>query len=208
MKIINCKQGTDEWLKARLGVATASNFKKIVQPVSGDLSSTLKHYALELASQLLTTDQEETYQSEAMARGNELEPEARQDYEEFYFTKVEEVGFVSCGDYGYSPDGLVGEDGLVEFKCPNQVTHTKYLSENRLPLEYKPQVLGGLLCMPERKWCDFVSYHPSFIGDKKRFIKRIYRKDNEEFIDKLKKGLEKITILKQEILSKIKEDGA
>ena len=99
--------------------------------------------------------------------------------------------------YGYSPDGLVGDDGLVEFKCPNQKTHTKYLYKGVLPTEYKAQVQGGLY-VSERKWCDFVSFHPNFIADKKLFLIRVCRDD--KFIECLAKGLEKLNAYQIEIL--------
>jgi exodeoxyribonuclease (lambda-induced) len=102
--------------------------------------------------------------------------------------------------YGYSPDGLVGDDGLVEYKCPNQKTHTKYLYGNKLPTEYIAQVQGGLY-VSKRKWCDFVSFHPNFIDDKKLFIIRVYR--DEEFIECLAKGLAKLNALRLDILKNL-----
>jgi putative phage-type endonuclease len=200
MKIINCEQGTEEWLNHRLGVATASNFNKIITS-KGDLSKTIKTYALQLASELLTIRQEEGFKSDDMIRGNQLEEEARAAYEEYNFVKVDQVGFVSCDDYGYSPDGFVGKDGAVEFKCPKSHTHVKYLADNKLPTEYKAQVQGGLFCTG-RQWCDFVSYHPDFIEDKRLLVVRVNR--DEEFISKLKIGINKVIEMRNEIIKKIK----
>jgi putative phage-type endonuclease len=201
MEIIkNIEQGSEEWFKMRLGVATASNFSKIVTS-TGKLSTTLSAYALDLASQSLLEEQEESYQNEAMRRGNELEPEAKQAYQEATFNSVEEVTFITCGDYGYSPDGLVSEDGLIEIKCPQANTHTKYLCDNKLPTAYIQQVQGGLM-VSGRKWCDFVSYHPSFKGDKKLFIVRVER--DEEFIKALKAGIDLVIKKRNEILEKLK----
>ncbi len=200
MEIIkDIEQGSEEWLKLRLGIATASNFSSIVTS-KGEPSATLSKYALELASELLIIEQEETYKSFDMMRGNEIEPEAREAYQEYTFNCIEQVAFIKGEDYGYSPDGLVGEDGLIEIKCPNQVTHTKYLFEDRLPVEYVQQVQGGLF-VSGRKWCDFISYHPNFKEDKKLFIKRVFR--DEDFIKKLEAGIKKTIQLRNEYLEKI-----
>lgn len=183
----------------RLGIATASNFDSIITS-TGELSKTLPKYALQLASELLITEPEEIYKSFDMMRGNELEPEAREAYQEFTFNYVEQVTFIKCDGYGYSPDGLIGDDGLLEIKCPNQTTHTKYLFENRLPVEYVQQVQGGLFAS-RRQWCDFVSYHPNFQEDKRLFIKRVYR--DEELIKKLEVGIMKAIAMRDEFLGKI-----
>lgn len=199
MKIINCTQGSNEWLHIRRGVATASNFSKVVTS-DGKPSKQATDYAFQLASELITDIQEESYKSADMQRGNDLEPEARNEYQQETLTLVEEVGFVLCDYFGYSPDGFVGDDGLVEFKCPNQKTHTKYLMGNKLPTEYKAQVQGGLLAT-KRKWCDFVSYHPNFEDDKRLFIVRVYR--DEEFITVLDGGLKKLNDNKNKIINNI-----
>ncbi len=195
----NIEQGSQEWLKLRLGIATASNFDSIVTS-TGELSRSLPNYALELASQFFISEPEEVYKSADMLRGNELEPEAREVYQEYTFNFVEQVSFIKKDDYGYSPDGLIGEDGLIEIKCPNQVNHFKYICENKLPVQYIQQVQGGLF-VSGRKWCDFISYHPNFQEDKKLFIKRVYR--DEEFIKKLKIGIDKVILMRNEFLKKI-----
>jgi len=199
MQIINCVQGSDEWLNIRLGIATASCFSKIVTS-KGEPSTQSNAYALQLASEIITERQEETYKSADMQRGNELEEDARQAYQEATLSFVDEIGFIHCGFYGASPDGFVQYDGLIEIKCPKQNTHTKYLFNNKLPTEYKAQVQGGLF-VSGRKWCDFISYHPNFEEDKKLFIIRVER--DEEFINLLKIGLDKLNKYKNKILSKI-----
>jgi putative phage-type endonuclease len=199
MQIINCEQGSDEWLQLRRGVATASNFSKIVT-TKGEISKQLRDYAFQLASEIITNLQDESYKSADMQRGNDLEPDARNAYQQHTLSLVKEVGFMKNDFYGYSPDGLVGDDGLVEYKCPNQKTHTKYLYGNKLPTEYIAQVQGGLY-VSKRKWCDFVSFHPNFIDDKKLFIIRVYR--DEEFIECLAKGLAKLNALRLDILKNL-----
>jgi putative phage-type endonuclease len=199
MQILDCEQGSEAWLQLRRGVATASNFSKIVT-TKGEISKQLRDYAFQLASETITNLQDESYKSADMQRGNDLEPDARNAYQQHTLSLVKEVGFMKNDFYGYSPDGLIGDDGLAEIKCPNQKTHTKYLYKGVLPTEYKAQVQGGLY-VSKRKWCDFVSFHPNFIDDKKLFIIRVYR--DEEFIECLAKGLAKLNALRLDILKNL-----
>lgn len=196
-------QGSEEWLRLRLGVATASNFDKIITP-TGKESTQFEKYALELATQTLVSEPDSTFKNEAMQRGNALEALARQLYQETTLNFVDEITMFksNCGNFGYSPDGLIGEDGLLEIKCPLATTHLKYLIDNKLPSEYIPQVQGGLL-VSGRKWCDFVSYHPNF---KERNILIIRVERDKEFITKLKEGIEKTIKLRDQILAKLAID--
>ena len=175
MQIIkNIEQGTDEWLKLRLGVATASNFDKIIT-TAGKESESLKKYALQLATELMLEIPEPTFKNDIMARGNELEALAREAYQEETFNVVEQITMFKsdCSNFGYSPDGLVGNDGLVEIKCPLATTHFKYLIDNKIPSEYWQQVQGGLW-VSQRKWIDFISFN-SYFKEKKLFIIRVER---------------------------------
>ena len=201
MKIINgIEQGSKEWLQMRLGVATASDFKKIITS-TGKESKTLKDYALELASESLLTEPESSYKSEAMQRGNDLEDEARKYYSFITDTKVDQVTFIKKDDeIGYSPDGLIDDNGSIEIKCPQKKNHLKYLVDNKLPAEYKSQVQGGLY-ISGRDYCDFISYHPLFKDDKKMMVVRVGR--DEEYIKKLSDLLKKTIDLKNEILTQL-----
>mgnify|MGYP003109553215 CR=1 FL=1 len=200
MQIIkDIEQGSQEWLQLRLGIATASNFKKIITSTGAE-SKSLKDYAFELASDSLLTEPEASFQSEAMIRGNELEEEARSYYSFVNDVKIDQVTFIKKDEIGYSPDGLIGENGLIEIKCPLKKNHLKYLIDNKLPSDYKPQVQGGLY-ISEREYCDFISYHPLFKDDKKMFVVRVYR--DEEYIKKLSDLLTKTIELKNEILTKL-----
>jgi len=144
MQVIkDIEQGSQEWLQMRLGVATASNFDKNITS-TGVESKALKDYAFELASDSLLTEPEVGFQSEAMIRGNKLEEEARSYYSFVTDNKVEEVTFIKKDNIGYSPDGLIGDNGLIEIKCPLKKNHLKYLIDNKLPTKYKAQVQGGL----------------------------------------------------------------
>lgn len=200
MQIIkNIEQGSIEWLNLRLSKATASNFDKIITS-TGKPSASASDYVEELAGEYFMEKAEEGYKNETMIRGNELEEEARQLYQERNLVNVEEVTIMTCEDWAYSPDGLVGNEGLIEIKCPLSKTHTKYILENKLPTKYKAQVQGGLY-ISGRKWCDFVSYNPSFKDDFKLFTVRVYR--DEDFIQSLERELIKITEKKKELINQL-----
>ena len=198
MIIHNVEQGTDEWLNLRKGVATASNFSKIITS-TGKESTAIDKYAFELATDSLLTKIEAGYSNANMQRGNELEPLARQTYQEETFNLVEQCGFITsdCGNFGYSPDGLIGDDGLIEIKCPLATNHFNYIIDKKCPTAYYSQVQGGLF-ITGRKWCDFVSYHPDFTQP--LFIFRVER--DEEFITQLDILLKKLLSIKNEFLTK------
>jgi putative phage-type endonuclease len=201
MKILNCIQGSDEWLQARVGVLTASIFADIITPTKGEIAKKIDDVAFNLAVEKITGEREESYTNAAMQRGNDLEPIAREAYEQHKLELVEEVGLMlsDCGNYGYSPDGLIGDDGLIEIKCPLANTHASYLLSNELPSKYKAQVQGGLF-VSGRKWCDFVSYHPSF-GAKSLMIVRVER--DEEFIQKLHNAIQLFILKRDDFLNKL-----
>jgi exodeoxyribonuclease (lambda-induced) len=104
-----------------------------------------------------------------------------------------------CGNFGYSPDGLVGEDGLIEIKCPLAITHFQYIIDNKAPIDYWQQLQGGLW-VSGRKYIDFVSYHPNF-KTKQLFVKRVERE--EDYIAKLAELANKTILARDELLNKI-----
>lgn len=202
MQIIrDIEQGSEAWLQLRLGVATASNFDKIIT-AGGKESATLPKYALELATQCLLIAPEPSYKNEVMARGNELEPLARQAYQEETLQAVEEITMFKsdCGNFGFSPDGLLGDAGVIEIKCPLAITHAKYLLDNKIPTDYWQQVQGGLW-VSGRKFCDFVSFNPNF-KERSIFIIRVER--DEAFIAELARLAQKTITMRDEILRQIK----
>lgn len=184
MKILNLEQGSEEWHNIRLGLATASRFKDIVTPAKGDKSASYKTYMYELIAEKLTKERDETFKSAWMDRGNELEPLARSSYEFVNDVEVKEVGIMLNDEMtiGASPDGLIGEVGGLEIKCPKPSTVVKYMLDGCLPLEYKPQVMGSLW-ISEREWWDFLAFHPSMDF----FEIRVYR--DEEYIKKMEQHL-------------------
>jgi putative phage-type endonuclease len=197
MKILDCLQGTPEWLDARKGIPTASNFCKIITP-KGERSKQREKYLYKVAAEAISGIIEETYQNAAMERGILMEAEARKFYSMVNDVEVQEVGFCLSDDekYGCSPDGIVGE-GILEIKCPLPATHIGYLIENKLPADYIPQVQGQLL-VTGAKWCDFISYAP---GIKPLVIRA---KPNKTFLSALQAELEAFIKELDEIVRRFK----
>lgn len=179
MRISDAIQGSEEWLESRIGRPTASNFGKLITP-TGKASASSQTYIDELIAQRITGEIPEFFKSEAMQRGNDLEPAAKALYEFAHDVEVKEVGLCLHDKYecGASPDGLIGLDGGLEIKCPLPHTHVSYLRGGGIPSKYIPQV-QGCLWITEREWWDFMSYHPSM----EDLIVRVYR-DNA-YITKL-----------------------
>ena len=196
MKTIECVQGTPEWFAVRCGVPTASNFDKLLC-ADGKVSKQRTKYLWQLAGETITGIAEETYQNAAMERGKIVEAEARQLYSLVTGEEVKEVGFCISNDYGASPDGLVGEKGLLEIKCPNIATHVGYLLDNAMPVDYFQQTQGQLF-VTGRAWVDFMSYYPGM----KPLIVRVTR--DEKFIFALADELNKFCTELKETVKKIR----
>jgi putative phage-type endonuclease len=168
------QQGTDEWQAARRGLITASTIGKLItgtgKPANNDTS---RAQLLQLLAERITGESEDSFYGEDMQRGHLLEPFARDLYAKHY-APVQECGFVTCDfdgvTIGYSPDGFVGLDGLIEVKSPRRKTHLKSLLNDEVPAEYVPQVQAGL-AVTGRAWCDFISYAPGL----PLFVKRCTR---------------------------------
>lgn len=174
------EQGTDEWKQQRCGKATASRIADIIaKGRSGAVSASRKNYAAQLVCERLTETVEETYTSKEMAWGTEKEPEARAAYAFLYADgqEVTKAGFVdhpTIAMAGASPDGFVGEDGLIEIKCPNSATHIDTLLNGTIKGEYITQMQWQMACTG-RQYCDFVSYDPRLSDHLKIYVKRIPR---------------------------------
>ena len=170
MQIINVEQRSPEWFKAREGRVTGSEVKNLLG--ARGLGKTGLTYAITKASESLKVVYDfDSFDSYAMQRGRELEPVALNEYEIREMQSVTSVGFVIKGDdLGVSPDGLVGEDGGIEIKCPLDTQHIKNMIENECPSEYFDQV-QMCLYVTGRKWWDLVTYNPDFAEglDYKRF---------------------------------------
>lgn len=158
MKTIDCEQGSAEWLASRCGVFSASNFDKLIT-TKGEPSKQAQKYIFQVAAEKVSGIKEDSFQSSAMLKGIETEEEAVDFYELTHGVEPVKVGFClhENGFYGCSPDRLVGDDGLLEIKCPLPHTHVEYLLENNLYQDYFQQVQGQLF-VTGRKWCDLMSY--------------------------------------------------
>lgn len=165
MKILECLQGSPEWFEFHRGIATASQFDKIITPKTGKLSAAADDYIAQKVAEKVGafSMMPDQLVSKAMLHGIETEPEARNWYSMVRDVDVRQVGFVTTDDgrFGCSPDGMVEEDGTLELKCPQPKTHVSYLLDGVLPSEYAPQVHGQLY-VTGRKWVDFVSYAVGF----------------------------------------------
>lgn len=196
-------QNSDEWIQLRLGVATASNFDKIITP-GGKESATLPKYAKTLALELSYEKLKEAeHVSLAMQAGKDYEAEARQLYQEKTFNIVEEITMFKsdCGNFGYSPDGLVGDDGLIEIKNLEADAHSEVLINKKMPNDYIPQVQGGLW-VSGRKWCDFIAYNRYCKNPlKKLIVIRIER--NDAYILQLEILAKKTILLRDEKLKQL-----
>ena len=192
MKINKDKQGTEEWLKSRLGKMTASNAQTIQANGAG-----LTTYVYQKVAEILSGKMEDSYINDDMERGNELEDTARSSYEMETGNKVIQVGFCESDGVGASPDGLVGEDGLIEIKCPRDYNYVKTLHTRKIDIKYEWQMQMQMK-VTGRKWCDFVVFHENFND---LIIVRVKR--DELMIAKidigLKTGKELITKIMKEI---------
>lgn len=173
---VACIQGTAEWDAARCGSLGASSVHEAVARTKTGWGASRANCMARLIIERLTGRKQESFQSPAMRHGIETEPEAR-SYYAFVVGEVTEVGLVKHptleGTHA-SPDGLVGEDGLVEIKCPQAAAHLATLLGEAIPKQYLIQMQWQMACTG-RAWCDFVSYCPDFPGTMQAFIQRVAR---------------------------------
>ena len=161
MRVLNVTQGTPEWKAARAGKFTASRIADLIAKTKSGPAASRKNYLAELLIERMTGEPTDHFVSKEMMWGTEHEPEARSIYE-FDHDLVQQVGLVlhPVHDFaGASPDGLVGNDGGIEIKCPNTATHIETLKSRKVPARYFAQIQWCMACC-EREWWDFVSYDP------------------------------------------------
>lgn len=176
------EQGSALWKQIRLGHVTASNLADVMAKGKSGEAITRRKYKIKLVAERLTGQGQDFYSNAAMEWGTEQEPYARMAYEVARETLVDKTGFwhhPTIEWLGVSPDGLVGDDGLVEIKCPNTTTHLDYIFDDKVPTDYYKQIQGQLW-VTGRDWCDFVSYDPRLPEKNQLFIKRCPR--DEELI--------------------------
>jgi putative phage-type endonuclease len=197
MKIYkDINQGSPEWFEIRVGKVTASHAQAI-----GNNGKGLDTYLLEVVSEMFSSAQKDQYSNEHTERGNELEPLARSMYELQENVEVEEIGFAEYNDFvGCSPDGLVGDDGMIEIKCPDDKTYFNLLMNENIDSSYIWQCQMNLLIL-EKKWCDLIFYNPNF----EKSMKIFRLKPDKEMFSRLKEGFAKAEKEIIRMISKYKE---
>lgn len=206
------EQRSPEWHSYRAGRVTASRVSDVMAQTKSGPSASRKNYAAELVAERLTGESREGFSNAAMQWGTDTEPQARVAYEFMTDTTVQEVGFI---DHGYinmagcSPDGLVGDDGMVEIKCPNTATHIETLLTGEIDGKYIKQMQFQMACA-DRKWCDFVSFDPRMPVEMQLFILRVsFDSDAATIINNAVSAfLAEVEDIVQSLQSKFQKDAA
>lgn len=171
------EQRTDGWLSERAGKVTASAIYKVMAKTKTGYGADRKNYAAQLVAERLTGEPAQGFMNAAMQHGIDTEPQARSMYAVQTGLSVVETGFwhhPSMDFCGASPDGLVGDKGLVEIKCPNTATHIDTLRGGSIDRKYILQMHWQMACT-ERDWCDFVSFDPRLPPEMQIHITRVER---------------------------------
>jgi len=198
------EQGTIEWHLQRLGKVTASRVADVLSKGKSGESASRKNYRTELVVQRLTGVPGDSFTSAAMEWGTTTEPLARVAYEAEMGVFVNQVAFIehpTIANFGCSPDGIIG-DGLIEIKCPNSSTHIEYLTDDKPPSKYIPQ-MQCQMAVTGSKWCDFVSFDPRLPNDLQLFVVRLER--DEEYIEAMETEVKKFLSEVEEMFTKLKE---
>lgn len=194
-RILRIPQGSHEWFMARCGRVTASDVDKVMaflkrgEKKGGDTEARAGYKATIVGEILTGEPNMDGYVTSFMSDGVENEPYARAAYEVSQDVSVDTVGFIihpNIDRSGASPDGLVGNNGGVEVKCPKTKNHIAYMLAGELPEEYEPQVMFNIACAG-REWWDFVSFDARLPLRHQLFIKRVYR--NEHRIKEIEEGV-------------------
>lgn len=169
-------QGTDAWLSERAGKVTASRIADVMAKTKSGYGAARANYMADLVAERLTGIPKQGFTNAAMQWGTETEPQARAMYEFQTGLTVIETGFEphpSIPMSGASPDGLVGDKGLVEIKCPNTSTHIETLRGGKIDRKYILQMHWQMLCT-EREWCDFASFDPRLPDEMQLHVQRVH----------------------------------
>jgi putative phage-type endonuclease len=171
------EQGSQEWLQARCGSLGASQLNEALATTKSGWGASRENLKNRIIAERLTGVPAETFQNAAMIWGTEQEDKARKAYEAHTGTFVDEMGIAIHPVLKHthaSPDGLVGDDGLIEIKCPNTTTHIETLKAKKAPSKYINQMMWQMRCA-DRQWCDFVSFDPRLPSHLQLFIVRVER---------------------------------
>jgi putative phage-type endonuclease len=203
------EQGTEEWFAARLGKVTASRVADVIAKTKTGYSTSRDNYMAQLVCERMTGTVAESFTNAAMQHGTDTEPLARAAYEAHADVLVDEVAMITHPTIeaaGASPDGLVGDDGQLEIKCPNTATHIDTLLTQTVPSKYNTQMQWQMACTG-RQWCDFVSFDPRLPTELQLFVKRVPR-DNayiqmleeevKKFLTELDGKIKKLNELKEQ----------
>lgn len=183
------EQGSQEWLEARCASLGASQIADALAKTKSGWGAGRKNMIAQMVVERLTGQPTESYINAAMQRGIDLEGKARDYYQFLTDSTVEQVGLVkhpTIDNSHASPDGLIGDEGLVEIKCPNSATHLEYLTSETLPQKYHLQMQWQMACA-DRKWCDFFSYDDRFPPPLDYVLFRVERDD--EVVAQLEKDV-------------------
>ena len=204
MRELKFEQGSAGWLECRTGRITASRISDVLATLKrGGESAQRRNYRRELIAERLSGRSENHYVSPEMEHGIECEPIARAAYEVGCDVMVDEVGFVlhpTMDFAGGSPDGLVGDDGLIEIKCGKTTTHLDWMAEGVVPEDHQAQIMWNLACTG-RKWADFISFDPRLPEGLRIFIVRMDR--DEERIAAMEEEVMRFNLEIEEAIAKL-----
>lgn len=202
-------QGSDAWFAMRLGKVTASRVADVIAKTKTGYGAGRANYMAQLVCERLTGTAAESFSNDAMKHGTATEPFARAAYESHADVLVDQVAFIDHPSIlmsGASPDGLIGDEGMLEIKCPNTATMLDILLTETIPTKYLTQMSWQMACT-DREWCDFVCYDNRLPSGLDLFVKRYYRDDVyiktlesevSQFIQELNEKVNLLTKLKDQ----------
>lgn len=190
------EQGSEKWFDLKSGRITGTEFQVMMSGKTTKGYNTLLRKTV--FESLYGVSLENDYTSEWMERGSLMEMDARNWYEGEILSVVEEVGFVEIDDwFGFSPDGMIGNDGIVEIKCPKWSTHMDYMERDLKslpPSPYKYQVIGPMAFINELEWVDFVSYHDILPPMRRRYYRTDVADEIDQFLERVKEVREELVM--------------
>jgi putative phage-type endonuclease len=184
-----CEQRSPAWHALRLGKITASRVADALSIIKKGESAARRNYRIELLAEIFTGQRQDHFVTKEMQWGADQEPFAIAAYEIQQDLEITAAGFFThdhIPDFGGSPDGLVGGEGMVEAKCPTTATHVAWLLAGVVPAEYEPQMLALMACTG-RQWVDFISFDPRMPHGLRLFVVRFHR--DEARIAQLEAGV-------------------
>lgn len=175
------EQNGPEWELLKLGKASSSSYAKFMANFGKPFGDPAHRYALQIALERVTERKaEHSFKNDDMERGHEQEPIARMLYEEMFFCEVGNGGFFDFGQYGDSPDGLIGSDGVIEIKSVIASTHHDTIKRGKFDPAYKWQMAGHF--DSGRQWVDFVSFCADYPEWNQLVVYRVWRDEMAEEI--------------------------